>query len=107
MFTKLPAWRNAPLSDAKPVNQKAGKDGSKNAHAEKGPESNSKPPQFPLLVFSHGLGGTRTMYSSVCGEVSVAYEVMYMQDTHECSLQATDSLYAPLSIEMAPGHEPM
>lgn len=25
-------------------------------------------PCFPLLMFSHGLGGTRTTYSSVCGE---------------------------------------
>lgn len=25
-------------------------------------------PIFPMLIFSHGLGGTRTTYSSVCGE---------------------------------------
>lgn len=25
-------------------------------------------PVFPLMVFSHGLGGARTAYSSICGE---------------------------------------
>lgn len=58
MFTKLPAWRNAPLSDRLPPRAKP----------MEGPESNDEAPTFPLMVFSHGLGGTNTAYSSVCGE---------------------------------------
>ncbi|GAB7349613.1 hypothetical protein MBLNU459_g0298t1 [Dothideomycetes sp. NU459] len=59
MFTKIPAWRNAPLSVLSPP--MANKDGSTD-------EAIADSPTFPLLMFSHGLGGTRTAYSSVCGE---------------------------------------
>ncbi|KAL1304910.1 hypothetical protein AAFC00_003827 [Neodothiora populina] len=60
IFTKLPAWRNAPLSDRLPPNSKP----------SAGPETHKDdpPPKFPLMIFSHGLGGTDTCYSSVCGE---------------------------------------
>ena len=30
----------------------------------------SESPAFPLVVFSHGLGGTRTTYSQYCGELA-------------------------------------
>lgn len=59
MFTKLPAWRNAPLSDRLPPNAKSAE----------GPKAQEEAPKFPLMIFSHGLGGTNTAYSSVCGEV--------------------------------------
>lgn len=32
------------------------------------PDGAEEEPVFPFILFSHGLGGTRTMYSSVCGE---------------------------------------
>jgi platelet-activating factor acetylhydrolase len=32
------------------------------------PPGETEEPCFPLLIFSHGLGGTRTTYSSLCGE---------------------------------------
>lgn len=75
MFTKLPAFRNAPLSSQYPPDtdddeedQNSGETTEEGKHKEK-EEPAGAPPKFPLMIFSHGLGGTKTAYSSVCGEV--------------------------------------
>ena len=68
-FTKLPAFQNAKLADhwAPECNSKIGGTKVKNQQGTP-PEGYPERPVFPLLMFSHGLGGTRTTYSSVCGE---------------------------------------
>jgi platelet-activating factor acetylhydrolase len=75
MFTKLPAFRNAPISNQYPPDMDPGHEDQKSGETteeedrDEKHESDDAPPKFPLMIFSHGLGGTKTAYSSVCGEV--------------------------------------
>ena len=60
MFTKLPAFRNAPVANywAPEVNTKTRGKRVKTEVGEK-PEGADDEPVFPFILFSHGLGGTR------------------------------------------------
>ncbi|KAK2627461.1 hypothetical protein QTJ16_003427 [Diplocarpon rosae] len=68
-FTKLPAFRNARLAEHWPPDENSREGGYETKNrAGTPPPGEPERPCFPLLMFSHGLGGTRTTYSSVCGE---------------------------------------
>ncbi|KAF2182522.1 hypothetical protein K469DRAFT_711688 [Zopfia rhizophila CBS 207.26] len=69
MSTKIPAFRNSPPATHWPPADNSRHGGTKVKNQQgPPPPGGSEEPMFPLLFFSHGLGGTRTAYSSMCGE---------------------------------------
>ncbi|KAL1612807.1 hypothetical protein SLS60_001036 [Paraconiothyrium brasiliense] len=68
-FTKLQAFRNTPPATHWPPEGNSKRNGRKIKNQQgQPPEGASDEPRFPLLMFSHGLGGTRTCYSTMCTE---------------------------------------
>jgi platelet-activating factor acetylhydrolase len=69
MLTKLRAFRNAPPATHWPPDGNSRRNGYKIKNQQGvAPEGFPDEPIFPLLLFSHGLGGSRTCYSSMCTE---------------------------------------
>lgn len=66
-LTKLPAWRNAPLAEYFPAEGNVREMGEK-VRDQEAEDKLDRLPHFSLVLFSHGLGGTRTTYSALCGE---------------------------------------
>ena len=68
-FTKLPAYRDPDLADHWPSakNFRQGGQEVKNLRCNPPPGGLEKP-VFRLILFSHGMGGSRSAYSSVYGE---------------------------------------
>lgn len=69
MLTKLRAYRNSPVATHWPPEGNSKKCGYKVKNQQgQPPDGMPEEPTFPLLMFSHGLGGSRTAYSSLCTE---------------------------------------
>ncbi|KAF2030534.1 hypothetical protein EK21DRAFT_111849 [Setomelanomma holmii] len=69
MLTKLRAYRNSPPARHWPPEGNLKKRGYKLKNQQgPPPEGIDREPIFPLLMFSHGLGGSRSAYSSLCCE---------------------------------------
>lgn len=68
LFTKLPAFRNAKL--ATPYQEEVPEAKKDVTDELPKPEDFDKREKFPVIIFSHGLGGSRLCYSTICGELA-------------------------------------
>lgn len=66
-LTKLPAWRNAPIAEHFPAEGNVREKGAE-IRDQSADDPLDRPPRFPIVLFTHGLGGTRTTYSALCSE---------------------------------------
>ncbi|KND87321.1 Platelet-activating factor acetylhydrolase [Tolypocladium ophioglossoides CBS 100239] len=99
LFTKLPAFRNAKLADHWPEGmlQDQGPSGQRAREQE---QSGSERLKFPVILFSHGLGGSRLCYSSICGELaSFGFIVVALE--HRDGSGARTYVSLPSNVEAA------
>ena len=66
---RMPARVGPPLADPAELRRQAHPDRDDTDRAKAG-NFGKKPPQFPVVIFSHGLAGNRLSYSQYCGELA-------------------------------------
>jgi len=102
MFTKLPAFRNAKLAEnwAPEHSGAAGRKPEEGHQPRDDPQSEGDQdrPNFPVLIFSHGLGGSRTLASSICGGLA-SYGMVVVAMEHR------DGSGARTFVNLPPGKE--
>jgi platelet-activating factor acetylhydrolase len=102
MFTKLPAFRNAKLAEhwAAEHSGSAGRKSEEGDQPRDDPQSKSDGdrPNFPVMLFSHGLGGSRTLASSICGGLA-SYGTVVVAMEHR------DGSGARTFVNLPPGKE--